>query len=331
MANDFFDVGDINTYADSVWNDSLTGNTRLINASLRAVPGKYDEFDLSTGVVANKQKKDRNFRVYNDLLSRMNVDDSYGSTEDFLYTTEEEDKEKDIDKQKILLQRKKKRENHKKFVGRMAAAIVICCITTGYTVGYTLANNPELLDKFKDDKTASTIVEKNNIDVKTIAEKRLNAIKLLYSNYIKNNPKLIYTNGASYSYDKTGKMVFSYNSDGITKILKTANEKSELDFRVALFIIANEINKNELYNTIVPCVREVGYDFILRKDDDGLRKLIGPGYVSLDEYLQFEPNNIYTDIVYDTEVKINNGSIYVYPNGSFYEIDDTSVNRERSK
>lgn len=333
MDDTLFDVKKINAYADTVWNESLTGSTKLIDQSLRTKPGKYDEEDSFINVIADKQKKDRYSKLYEELKRKIdaNNDYDYDYMENFAYVPEDlADIKPKIDDEKILIQRKKKRESHKKFVTRMATAIVICSIVTSYVVGYTLINNPELLDGFKKNSTETSVVEERNIDVKAIAKKRLDALSLMYSNYVKKNGRLIYgtANGSRTSYNSNGKATVSYNLEGITSILTEANKKSELEFRVALLAIAEEIGQHDLYRILAPCIKEVGYDFFAL-DDETEKKPIGPGYHSAQEYLQYESNNIYYDIMVDTENKINDGSIYVFPNGTFYEVDNNRNNRGR--
>ena len=97
---------------------------------------------------------------------------------------------------------------------------------------------------------------------------------------------------------------------------------------MALLAIAEEIGQHDLYRILAPCIKEVGYDFFAL-DDETEKKPIGPGYHSAQEYLQYECNNIYYDIMVDTENKINDGSIYVFPNGTFYEVDSNKNNRGR--
>ena len=334
MDDTLFDVKKMNDYADTVWNESLTGSTKLIDPSLRIKPGRYDEEDSFINVVADKQKKDHYSKLYEDLKRKMDADNDYDYDymENFAYVPEDlaNNKQNVVD-EKILIQRKKKRESHKKFVTRMATAIVICSVVTSYAVGYTLINNPELLDGFKKTSTQTSIVEEHNIDVKAIAKKRLDALSLMYSNYVKKNGRLIYgtANGSRTSYNSNGKATVSYNLEGITSILTEANKKSELEFRVALLAIAEEIGQHDLYKTLAPCIKEVGYDFFVLDDDETEKKPIGPGYHSVQEYLQYECNNIYYDIMVDTENKINDGSIYVFPNGTFYEVDSNKNNRGR--
>lgn len=335
MDDTLFDVKDMNAYSDAVWNESLTGSTKLIDPSLRTKPGKYDEEDSFINVIAEKQKKERYSELYEELKRKIDANNDYNydytNIKEFAYVPEDlaNNKQNAVDK-KILIQRKKKRESHKKFVTRMATAIVICSIVTSYAVGYTLINNPELLDGFKKNSTETSIVEERNIDVKAIAKKRLDALSLMYSNYVKKNGKLIYgtANGSRTSYNSNGKATISYNLEGITSILTEANKKSELEFRVALLAIAEEIGQNDLYRTLAPCIKEVGYDFFIN-DDETEKKSIGPGYHSAQEYLQYESNNIYYDIMVDTENKINDGSIYVFPNGTFYEVDNNRNNHGR--
>lgn len=333
MDDTLFDVKNMNDYADTVWNESLTGSTKLIDQSLRTKPGKYDEEDSFINVIADKQKKDRYSKLYEELKRKMDADNDYDYDymENFAYVPEDlaNNKQNVVD-EKILIQRKKKRESHKKFVTRMATAIVICSVVTSYAVGYTLINNPELLDGFKKTSTQTSIVEEHNIDVKAIAKKRLDALSLMYSNYVKKNGRLIYgtANGSRTSYNSNGKATVSYNLEGITSILTEANKKSELEFRVALLAIAEEIGQHDLYRILAPCIKEVGYDFFAL-DDETEKKPIGPGYHSAQEYLQYESNNIYYDIMVDTENKINDGSIYVFPNGTFYEVDNNRNNRGR--
>ena len=332
MDDTLFDVKNMNAYSDTVWNESLTGSTKLIDQSLRTKPGKYDEEESFISVVADKQKKDRYSKLYEELKRKMDADNDYDYMENFAYVPEAlEDSKQDADDEKLRIQRKKKKESHKKFVSRMAVAIVICSVVTSYAVGYTLINNPELLDGFKKTSTQTSIVEERNIDVKAIAKKRFDALSLMYSNYVKKNGKLIYgtANGSRTSYNSNGKATVSYNLEGITSILTEANKKSELEFRVALLTIAEEIGQRDLYRTLAPCIEDVGYDFYINDDEDTDKKAIGPGYHSIEEYLQYESNNIYYDIIVDTENKINNGSIYVYPNGTFYEIDNSKNNRGR--
>lgn len=334
MDDTLFDVKKMNDYADTVWNESLTGSTKLIDSSLRIKPGKYDEDDSFISVVADKQKKERYSKLYEDLKRKIDADNDYDYDymKKFAYIPNDlaKNKQKVLD-EKILIQRRKKRESHKKFVTRMATAIVICSAVTSYAVGYTLISNPELLDKFKKNSTETSIVEERNIDVKAIAKKRLDALNLMYSNYVKKNGKSIYgtANGSKISYNSNGRATASYNLEGITSILIDANKKSELEFRVALLAIAEEIGQHDLYKILAPCIKEVGYDFFDFNDDESGRKPVGPGYHSAQEYLQYESNNIYYDIMVDTENKINDGSIYVFPNGTFYEVDSNKNNRGR--
>lgn len=335
MEDTLFDVKNMNTYADAVWNESLTGSTKLIDPSLRTKPGKYDEEDSFINVVADKQKKDRYSKLYENLKRKLNAnnDYDYDYMENFAYVPEDlANSKQNVVNEKILIQRRKKRETYRKYVARMAVAILFCGAATSYVVGYSLINNPEALSRFRSNKEPSTIVEEKNIDVKAIAKKRLDALNLMYSNYIKKNTRLIYnsTNGAKLPYDRYGRISTIYNLDGITQILTDANEKSEIEFRIALLTIAESIEKNDFYSVLAPCIKKVGYDFFVVDDEDD-KKPIGPGYYSADEYFQYEPNNIYYAAIVDTENKINNGSIYVFSNGTFSEVDYKENNFGRSK
>lgn len=333
-----FDGKSINAYADSVWSESLTGNTRFIDESLRTKPGKYDEEDVLTGLVADKQKRDYYSGLVDEFKKNFDADNDYDYDylEDYSYISDDVISDnQDIKNDAVLIERRKKRESYKKFVARMAAAIVICGATSAYIVGYNLINNPQVLDRFRSNKSETTIVEERNIDVKDIAKKRLDALSLKYSNVIMKNKHLIYNgvNGSRFSYDSNGKIYVSYNTEGITKILKAASEKGDLEFRIALLAIADEIGERSLYDVLSPCVEKVGYDLIIKnnEEEESDRKPIGPGYHSISEYLQYETNNIYYDIIVDTENKINDGSIYVFDNGTFYETDANTNNRGRSK
>lgn len=334
MEDTLFDVKNMNAYADIVWNESLTGSTKLIDPSLRTKPGKYDEEDSFINVVADKQKRDRYSKLYESLKKKIDAanDYDYDYMENFAYVPEDlANNEHDVVDEKILIQRRKKRESHKKFVSRMAVAIALSCGITSYVVGYTLINNPELIDGLKKNSTETSIVEERNIDVKAIAKKRLDALSLMYSNYVKKNSKLIYSNanGSRTSYNSNGGTSISYNLDGIVSILMEANKKSELEFRIALLAIAEEIGQHDLYRVLAPCIKEVGYDFFAIDDEEADREVIGPGYHSAQDYLQYESNNIYYDIMVDTENKINDGSIYVFPNGTFYEVGSNKDSRGR--
>ena len=328
------DERSINAYADSVWSESLTGETRLIDESLRTEPGKYVEEEVFTNIVADMQRNGRYSKLLEEFKRNFdeNNDYDYDYLEDYLYDSDYDKEDEESDK--VLLQRKKKRESHRKYVARMAAAIVLCGATSAYVVGYNLINNSEVFDRFKKPKAASTIVEERNIDVKTIAEKRLNSLNLMYSNIVKQNKTSIYNgvNGSRYSYDSNGKPFVSYNLEGITKLLKNANEKSEIDFRIALLAIADEIGESAVSDVLSPCVEKVGYDLTIKDENEETdRNPVGPGYHSIKEYLQYESSNIYYDVMVDTENKINDGSIYVFPNGTFYEVDANANNRGRSK
>lgn len=326
MADTLFDVKEINAYADVVWNESLTGSKKLINPSLRTIPGKYEEVDSFVNVVADKQKREHYYKLYESLKRGIDADNDYDNVENFVYVPEElANDDYDVIDKKVLIQRRKKRESHKKFVSRMAVAIALSFGMASYVVGYTLVNNPELIDGFKKNSAEASIVEERNIDVKTIAKKRLDALSLMYSNYVKKNINSIYNSGSRVSYNNNGNRSISYNLEGITNILKEANKKSELEFRIALLTIAEEIGQHDFYNVLNPCIKEVGYNFFAI-DDETERRVIGPGYISAQDYLQYESNNIYYAIVVDTESKINDGSIYVFPNGTFYEV---SSNRGR--
>lgn len=332
-----FDGKSINAYADSVWSESLTGDTRLINESLRTKPGKYDEEDVLMGLVADKQKRDYYSGLVDEFKKIFDVDNDYDYDylEDYSYISDDvisdnQGKKNDA----VLIERRKKRESYKKFVARMAAAIVICGAVTSYVVGYGLINNSEILDRFKKPKTETTIVEEKNIDVKAIAKKRFNALNLMYSNIVNQNKKSIYNgvNGSRYSYDSNGKVFVSYNTEGITRILTNAKNKGDLDFRIALLAIINEVGEKAIYDILIPCIEKAGYNLVIKDNqEDNDRVPIGPGYHSINEYLQYESSNIYYDIIVDTENKINDGSIYVFPNGTFYEVDPNANNLGRSK
>lgn len=335
------DEKSINAYADSVWNESLTGNTKLIDESLRTKPGKYDEEDLFTSLVADKQRNDRYSKIIEEFRKNFDIDTDYNYDYDYDLLGDNSDASDDLDdntlddeSDKVLLQRKKKRESYKKYVMRMAAAVVLCGAVTSYAVGYGLINNSEILDRFKKPKTGTTIVEEKNIDVKAIAKKRLDALNLMYSNVVNQNKKLIYNgvNGSRYSYDSNGKVFVSYNTEGITRILTNAKNKSDLDFRIALLAIINEVGEKAIYDILTPCIEKAGYDLVIKDNQEESNRVpIGPGYHSINEYLQYESSNIYYDIIVDTENKINDGSIYVFPNGTFYEVDPNANNLGRSK
>lgn len=332
-----FDGKSINAYADSVWSESLTGDTRLINESLRTKPGKYDEEDVLMGLVADKQKRDYYSGLVDEFKKIFDVDNDYDYDylEDYSYISDDvisdnQGKKNDA----VLIERRKKRESYKKFVARMAAAIVICGATSAYIVGYNLINNPQVLDRFRSNKSKTTIVEERNIDVKAIAKKRFNALNLMYSNIVNQNKKSIYNgvNGSRYSYDSNGKVFVSYNTEGITRILTNAKNKGDLDFRIALLAIINEVGEKAIYDILTPCIEKAGYNLVIKDNqEDNDRVPIGPGYHSINEYLQYESSNIYYDIIVDTENKINDGSIYVFPNGTFYEVDPNANNLGRSK
>lgn len=332
-----FDGKSINAYADSVWSESLTGNTRLIDESLRTKPGKYDEEELFTSLVADKQRNERYSKIIEEFRKNFDIDADYNYDYDILSNNSdnsEDYNELDDESDKVLLQRKKKRESHKKYVMRMAAAVVLCGAVTSYVVGYGLINNSEILDRFKKPKTETTIVEEKNIDVKAIAKKRFNALNLMYSNIVNQNKKSIYNgvNGSRYSYNSNGKVFVSYNTEGITRILTNAKNKGDLDFRIALLAIINEVGEKAIYDILTPCIEKAGYNLVIKDNqEDNDRVPIGPGYHSINEYLQYESSNIYYDIIVDTENKINDGSIYVFPNGTFYEVDPNANNLGRSK
>ena len=85
-----FDGKSINAYADSVWSESLTGDTRLINESLRTKPGKYDEEDVLMGLVADKQKRDYYSGLVDEFKKIFDVDNDYDYDylEDYSYISD---------------------------------------------------------------------------------------------------------------------------------------------------------------------------------------------------------------------------------------------------
>ena len=297
------DEKSINAYADSVWNESLTGETKLIDASLRTKPGKYDEEDLFTSLLANRQKMDNNSNFAETIKQRFADDDNYGYehvTDDAYIPSYSNDDIQDVENDKVLIQRKKKREGYKKFMSRMAVAIVICgelCYGFNYRTG--LGNKTDIIT-----------VDGRNIDAGSCAEKRLESLEKKYDNII--SSKWLYIREASVK-----RSTYKYNYSNIKSVLKTAKNNGEIEFRIAVLQIVKHININDAYSVLSRCLNDIGCNFI---EIEPGKDVIGGGYADINEYLEKEEKSIYYDVLSDTINKIKNGSIVVDDNGNFYEV-----------
>lgn len=323
------DDRNIGIYANSVWNDSLTGSTKLIDESLRTKAGKYDDLDLFPRTMRDNWRKEDSSKPADDIR-RHYTDSSY----DYSYITDgtyipqhstsydrAHNNRQNSGTKRTLLKKKKKHESYRKFMERMAVAIVICASVSGYVIGHNLFSNSQYLDKFSSSNSQiSNSTVDDNINYDAIAQQRLNAISLQYSNIVKQDNKILYNNvnGSKFGFDSYGDPIIAYNESGITDLLKEANDKGELNLRLAVWTLSNKIEQRYLYRVLAPCLEKLGYDFIIPKEETG-RKTIGPGYVNTNEYLKYELDNIYYDMLADTEEQVKNGTIFVYKDGSFYE------------
>ncbi len=300
MDDTLFDVINMNAYADSVWNDSLSSSTKLIDDSLRTTPGKYDEEDSSIYLVANKRRKEHYSKTYENLKKDLYTDEDYDydSLKDSAYIL---DDAIDSKQNKILIQRKKKKESFKKFVARMAAAIVICSSLYAY---HEYINRPA-------EKPVIITVDGVDFDASSCAHERLDRLEKKYNlllgkrtiSYIKRSREESYT---------------SVNYDHINNILSDSEKKGELELRIATFLVAKHIPSDEANYVLNRCLKYLNYTFISKQIG---METIGKEYRDIYDYLENEEQNIYSAVLEDTINRINEGSIIIDSDGNFYEVD----------